>query len=130
MSAVIPVFPPGFPSAAAFTPAQLKEQKINWEFHRDPGSGGKDFGEDYLAPDDSIVVGFQISVVSENHTKGHGDLYLILQSQGVLQKPRGLHIGHRLEPDSIIGAGATFKGEATMQIVSFQDWLPKAIGGI
>ena len=130
MSVDIPSFPPGFPKASDFPPDKVVENTISWSFDREPGSGGQDFGEDHFAPADSIVVGFSFNIISDINTKGHGDLRLILVPQGVLQLPRGLHVGHRLEPDGFGGAGAHFHGTAIMQAVSLQDWIPKALGTV
>ena len=130
MAVDIPTFPEGFPKASDFPPGKVGQSTISWSFDREPGSGGHDFGDDHLASADQIVVGFSFNIISDIHTKGHGDLHMILRPQGVLQLPSGVHVGHRLEPGSIVGAGAHFKGEATLQTVSLQDWIPKAIGSV
>jgi hypothetical protein len=127
MAVDIPTFPEGYPKPSDFPPDKVTQSTFSWAFHRDPGSGGADFGEDHLASADQIVVGFSFNILSDNNTKGHGDLYLILKTLGVFNLPRGLHVGHRLEPGTFTQAGANFSGNGTMQTVSVQDWIAKAV---
>jgi len=122
--------PPGFPTADKFPADQVKDQTDSWNFHRDPGQGGQNFGVDFIAHNDAAVVDFEINVISDHGTKGDPDIHLVMKSVGVLQMPVGVHVGHRLEPGDIFGPRATFKGEVRMKVVSPQAWVKKALEGI
>lgn len=120
--------PPGFPTADKFAPEKVKPHTAEWDFHRNPNSGGQNYGVDLLAPNESVVVGFTINIVSDHNTKGGPDIHIVTKPLGVVTVPSGVHVGHRLEPGGIGGPGARFKGNVAMQVVSVQDWLPVALG--
>jgi hypothetical protein len=122
--------PPGFPKSGDFPAGQVTEHTASWHYRRDPGQGGSNFGTDFLAPNDAVVVDYEIHVSSEHDTDGSANIRLVMKSTGVLQMPIGVHVGHRLEPGDIFGPGATYKGEVKMKIVSPQAWLTKVISGL
>lgn len=120
--------PPGFPTAKQFNSSKVKEHVAEWEFRRKGGDGGQNYGVDLIAPNEAVLVGYNVHVEAEHHTKGEGAIYMTTKNLGVLTVPTGVHVGHRLTPDSMPwGAGAIYKGKITMQIVALQDWIPVAL---
>jgi len=121
--------PPDFPTSSDFSPNQMSEQTISWDYHRTDEQGGGNFGTDFWTHDEAVVVDYDVHIISEHGTKGGPNIHLLKTAMGVVNIPRGVHVGHRLEPGSPpFGAHARFKGEIKMRVVSLQDWLPKAIG--
>lgn len=122
--------PPGFPTSSDFSPGQISEQTISWDYHRTDEQGGSNFGTDFWTQAEAVVVDYDIHIISDHGTEGNPNIHILRKLQGVVAVPRGVHVGHRLEPGSPpFGAHARFKGEITMKVVSFQDWIVKALGG-
>ena len=80
-----------------------------------------------MLADGEGVVGVEVNIESDHNTKGSPDFHIV-RPQGVVTVPVGFHSGHRLEPGNLVGAGATFKGNAVLKTVSLQEWLNKALG--
>lgn len=121
--------PPGFPRSSDFPADQVREYKISWRYHRDHNQGGANYGTDFIAPNDAVVVDFDVHITSDHNTKGDADIHLVMKSLNVVQMPVGVHVGHRLEPILFV-AGATYQGEITMKMVSPQAWIAKALSNI
>jgi hypothetical protein len=115
--------PSGFPKIGDFEGSDISEKPGSWRFHRDGGSGGKNYGEDHLAPNDTVVVAVTYNVTAEHHTKGSPAFELVMKAVGPVNVPVGFHIGHRLTPEGLFGAGATFQGDFTLKCVSLQKWM-------
>ncbi|MEK3837359.1 MULTISPECIES: hypothetical protein [unclassified Paenibacillus] len=120
---------PGFPDKSDFDQSKLHEATASWDFHRDPGTGGKNYGEDLKAPNGTVVVDFNTHIDADHNTKGGADIHAYIEDNGMYRIPRGVHVGHRLTPGSIGGPGASYKGEITMTVVSDADWWPVATEG-
>jgi hypothetical protein len=119
--------PAGFPTAASFPPAKIiTVPQQTWSFHRGPGSGGGNAGENLNAPAGTVVVGIDFGVTSD-HGAGAFDNHIVMEQTGVFNLPIGFHTGARLEPGSGFGgAGATYAGGVTLQTVSQADWFAVA----
>jgi hypothetical protein len=90
--------PPGYPDPADFQPGQIQEHRARWEFHRDADRGGQNVGQDFLAPEGSMVVDFETHETSRHNTRGAPAIRLTTVSSGPLNLPRGVHVGIRLTP--------------------------------
>ncbi|OPA14908.1 hypothetical protein BHL21_18735 [Bacillus cereus] len=120
---------PGFPDSTDFEPSSVQEVTKRWEFHRDPGSGGKNVGEDFKVPEGSVVVDYETHETSRHNTKGEPHIDLVFENSGPLRIPVGVHIGIRLTPEHIGGAGSGFTGNINMKIVSKADWYEEFLNG-
>ena len=122
---------PGFPTSNQFSIDRVKEYVVSWNFHRDHDTEGHYYGQDMKTSDDTALVGYITNIELEHlesghHTKGVPDIYMLKRDLGLFQIPIGVHVGQRLEPECFC-AGASFKGNVVMKIVSLQDWLPVAV---
>jgi hypothetical protein len=118
--------PPQFPTWRQFPAGKIVTLPVqNWHFHRDPGSGGGNAGQDLNAPNGAVVVGIDYGVTSD-HGAGAFDNHVVLDSSGLVNVPIGFHTGARLEPGPIWGAGATYEGGVTLKTVAMIDWLNAA----
>jgi hypothetical protein len=122
--------PPGYPDPADFQPGQIQEHRPRWEFHRDADRGGQNVGQDFFAPEGSMVVDFETHETSRHNTRGAPDIRLATVSSRPLNLPRGVHGGIRRTPDDFpTGAGASFTGDVVMKIVSQGDWFARFLQG-
>ncbi|MBB6021397.1 hypothetical protein HNR77_002492 [Paenibacillus sp. JGP012] len=121
---------PGFPDGADFDASKKHEFTARWEFHRDAMRGGQNYGEDFKAPDGTVVVDFETHTTSDHNTKGAPDIRPYIEDRGMYRVPRGVHVGHRLTPDDLPGgAGAGFTGDIKMTVVNEVDWFNVAVKG-
>jgi hypothetical protein len=119
--------PAGFPTADKFPAGKVVTMAVqNWSFHRNPGTGGGNAGQDMVAPDGNAVVGIDFGITSD-HGAGAGgiDLHVVFPpGNPPINFPIGFHAGARLEPGGIGGAGATYAGGVTLKIVALADYFP------
>lgn len=114
---------PGYPTSEDFATDAISEYSADFGWHRDPGSGGQNYGVDLVAPDGSAVVDYEVHIKSDHNTKGSPAFYLAEKKVGPMNIPVGVHVGHRLTPGGFGGPGASFKGTVHMKIVSVPDWM-------
>lgn len=126
----MPDMPPGFPTADKFAPGKVKQHVAEWSFHRGPNTGGQNYGVDLIAPNEAVVVGYDVQVIADHNTKGPAAIHITTRTLGVVTVPNGVHVGHRLTPGGLGGPGASYKGRIIMQIVSVQDWIPVALSQV
>jgi hypothetical protein len=116
--------PPDYPTSDDFAAASVRTHVARWEFHRGPGSGGKNFGENHYLPEKGLcLVDYDIEVTSDHRTKGSPVYALVKEDLGWINAPVGVGVGHRLTPQGPGGAGAAFTGYIHMKYVSLADWL-------
>lgn len=121
---------PGFPDSADFDTSKLHEASARWEFKRDAGSGGQNYGQDFMVPEGTVLVDFEIHETSRRNTKDEPDIRPVFENRGPLRLPNGVHVGIRLEPDDFPGgAGAGFTGDIKMKVVTEIDWMNEALSG-
>jgi hypothetical protein len=121
-------FPGGFPVKEDFPPDQVHEEVVSYDFAREAGSGGQDYGVDLWASNGSVVVGWDINEIKSKHTKGDRDLRLLYTNRGPLRLPTGAHNGIRLTPlDNPLDplGNARYKGDITLWTVREPDWYAK-----
>ena len=116
--------PPEYPTSDDFAPETIYTHVASWDFHRDPGSGGQNYGINLGLPEEGVcLVDYDINVVSDHNTKGTPVFNLVKKDVGPMNIPIGVQVGHRLTPGGHGGAGASFKGEIHMKFVSQADWM-------
>lgn len=114
--------PSDFPDISDFKKSQLDTQEFAFEWKRDPGTGGQNYGKDWEVDKGRVIVGWEIQTISERHTKGNRDLHLNFSGRNDKRLPTGVHNGHRLTPGGIGGVGAAYKGIIKVWTVSERDW--------
>ena len=118
----MPNMPVGYPTESDFLPAQIRQKDETWKWERDAGSGGKNYGKDFTVDDGYFVVGYDVIELSRRRMEGDPAISLYTQIKGLVNVPRGVHNGCRLNPEGITGAGAAYKFTVQMKYVTEDDW--------
>jgi hypothetical protein len=115
--------PIGYPSRGDFPPervSHIPDTERHWDRH--PGSGGRNYGENFAVPSGTMLVGWSVLEHSRFGMKGQPVQYVVMEQRGILNVPKGVHVGCRLEPGSLGGGGASYKYTVQMWVVTEADW--------
>ncbi len=116
--------PPDYPTSADFPAASIHTHVARWDFHREPGAGGKNFGENHNLPGTGVcLVDYDIEITSDYRTKGTPVFVVVKEELGPVNVPVGVGVGHRLTPQGPGQSGAGFTGNIHMKYVSLAEWL-------
>src|SRR4051812_37796027 len=96
--------PPSYPSTENFQ--SVAQQDNEWHWERSPGSGGKNYGMDFGIPSGTMLVGWNVLEHSRIRMDGPPAQYVNMEPRGILNVPKGVHVGCRLEPQGTGGQGA------------------------
>jgi len=114
--------PVDYPRSHQFTDSQRRQQDTECHWQRDPGSGGQNYGRDFIVPAGHFVVGYDVIEHSMFGNKDAPVHYLVYERRGIFNVPVGVHVGIRLQPGGIGGGGASYKFTVPIQYVTEADW--------
>ncbi len=114
--------PVDYPRANQFTDSQRRQQDTECHWERGPGSGGQNYGRDFIVPAGHFVVGYDVVPHSMFGNKGDPVKDLVYERRGMWNVPVGVHAGIRLQPGGIGGGGASYKFTVRIQYVTEADW--------
>jgi len=81
-----------YPSEAAFKPTQIRTATGAWEYHRSPGSGGANYGDDHDAAAGDVVVGVEYNVISDTNVVAGADYHIHTVTTGIINVPVGFSV--------------------------------------
>ncbi len=114
----------GLPNDKNFRPDQIKETIHEARWYRKGGGGGEDKGKDIKAPDGRVVVSAKVFIKSAwNVGRMNMPIKYIIHGSYII--PIAAHIGTRLNPKGLLGAGACFNHKVIVKHVSLEDWMSK-----
>jgi hypothetical protein len=113
------------PKKADFSEEHIRTKSLDWDYRRDPGKGGENYGDDYWVPDPerNVIVEWDAKESSCMSCGSVRDVWIVERKKGRISYPAGVHVGVRIDTGgNPTGPGGSYQGILMMSYVPYGQW--------